>query len=289
MRIFTGNPIRALAVVALVASVGAGCGDDGDDAADPPETSADTESPTTPPDDGTDVDLATFCEAAIGGEAVFLAGPALDAQGNPTPDGLEQFESDIEPFLADLEEHAPAEVAGAVETVVAGVRSAIEGGDASATESPEFFEADSTVDAYVYDRCDLDATEEIVAVNYAFDEVPETVAAGQVGIRLDNQGTEVHEAVLLRIDDDADESVEDLLALPEEEAMELTEFAGVAFAGPGEQGYAVADLDPGRYALVCFIPVGTTSLDGAPGPDGEGAVEAPPHFTEGMATEFLVE
>ena len=33
---------------------------------------------------------------------------------------------------------------------------------------------------------------------------------------------------------------------------------------------------PGEYAMVCFIPVG-------------GAEDGPPHFTQGMVQEFIVE
>jgi hypothetical protein len=48
-------------------------------------------------------------------------------------------------------------------------------------------------------------------------------------------------------------------------------------------------LEPGRYAMVCFIPVGFTpevaAEAAASGTEPEGA----PHFTEGMIAEFTVE
>ena len=90
----------------------------------------------------------------------------------------------------------------------------------------------------------------------------------------------------------------------------------MTFASPGSQGYAVVDLDAGRYGMVCFIPVGTESLDELEGPEGGESPEAtasptgaasptgtasppaggegegdggpPPHFTRGMVAEFSV-
>jgi hypothetical protein len=49
---------------------------------------------------------------------------------------------------------------------------------------------------------------------------------------------------------------------------------GRSFAEPGREGAKVkAQLEPGRYALVCFLPV---------------AGSGPPHFTRGMLREFTV-
>lgn len=72
--------------------------------------------------------------------------------------------------------------------------------------------------------------------------------------------------------------------------MQKTEFAGVAFAGPGSGDITFVDLDPGKYAVVCFIPVGTTDMADLEAGEGDQAEPAgPPHFTQGMVTEFTVE
>lgn len=52
---------------------------------------------------------------------------------------------------------------------------------------------------------------------------------------------------------------------------------------PGEDGYAVVELEPGDYIAACFIPTGTTSEDGPPA--GE---PGPPHALHGMVAEFTV-
>lgn len=48
-----------------------------------------------------------------------------------------------------------------------------------------------------------------------------------------------------------------------------------------EDDYVVADLKPGDYVALCFIPMGMTNTDGPP-PDG------PPHAMQGMVAESTV-
>lgn len=291
---------KVLTVAVVLMLVGASC--TGDDTDESETGGADTGADTSPGE----IDLASFCNGAIQGEAMFQAGPELDEEGNPSAESLEELSGRLEPLLRDLEENAPEEISSDVDTVVEGVRTSLEEGDMDAMATPEIFEADGAIDEYVFDNCELDSTHEIVGVNYAFEDVPENISPGQVGIRLDNQGEDFHEAVIFRIDDETDLSVEELLDLPEEEGQELAEFKGVAFAEPGNQASAVVDLEEGRYAFVCFIPVGATSLEDLEGPGGPEAEESPeagespdgedgdeqegppPHFTQGMFAEFTV-
>lgn len=300
--------LRLLALVMVLALLGAACGggeEEPDDAA------------------GEEIDLVAFCEGAIEGEARFTQGPEVDDQDNPTEESLQQLRDDMAPLIADIEANTPDEISSEVGTVLEGVRTALDTGDPEPLENPAFMEADTALDEYVFENCEFESREEFVAVNYEYQELPETLSAGRIAFRLDNQGSEVHEAVVLRINDGVDLSLEELLDLPEEQGQEMAEFKGVAFAGPGEAGYGVMDLEPGRYGFVCFIPVGTTSMDAlfeeggegegaspgaeatasptgsptaSPSPtgspadgEGEGEGEGPaPHFTEGMFAEVTV-
>lgn len=305
--------------MALLALLGAACGGDdgGGDAG------------------AGDIDLASFCEGAIEGEARFIEGPETDDQDNPTEEGLEQFRNDMEPFIEQIDQNTPEEIESEVDEVLEAVRTAVEEGDQSATESEEFVEAESVLDEYVYDNCDFDAKEEFTAVDYAYQDVPQTMDAGLIALRMQNEGTEVHEAVIFKFAENEQRSIQDLLSLPEDQGEQALEFRTAGFAGPGAVGFAVADLDAGRYAMVCFIPLGTKSLEaleeGGPGegaspeaaaspggtasptspvspttglttpaasptvagspPAGEQQGEGeggPPHFTQGMVTEFRV-
>jgi hypothetical protein len=56
-------------------------------------------------------------------------------------------------------------------------------------------------------------------------------------------------------------TAEELLALPEEELESMVTFLGETFAVPGSPGHTVLDLTPGRYAALCEIPEGTTTLE----------------------------
>ena len=142
---------------------------------------------------------------------------------------------------------------------------------------------------------------EITGIDYAFEGAPETAAAGTRLVFTNGSEKEAHEMVLMRIKDGEERPLKDLLALPQEEAETLTEFQGVAFGFPGEEtmypeGETVLK-DAGRYAIVCFIPVGADpakikeSMEaqqsgGESGPPDMG--DGPPHFTQGMAAEIVV-
>lgn len=142
---------------------------------------------------------------------------------------------------------------------------------------------------------------EITGVDYAFQGAPTEATAGTKLTFVNGSEKEAHEMVLMRINDGEERSLEELLALPEEEAQQVAQFQGVAFAFPGEETmYPEGDTtlaEPGRYAIICFIPVGADVAklkeamaaqqeggEGGPPDMGDG----PPHFTQGMAAEITV-
>jgi hypothetical protein len=147
-------------------------------------------------------------------------------------------------------------------------------GDPSALESPEYASAAAAVGAMVHDDCGAHKAS-VKAVDYKFEGVPEEVDAGLASFKFTNGGGEEHEMVMFRRADGVTESLDELLALPEDQSMSKIEMAGVTFASPGDTSYLSADLQPGTYFLVCFIPVG-------------GGEEGEPHFMHGMKAEFTV-
>ncbi len=109
---------------------------------------------------------------------------------------------------------------------------------------------------------------------YGYENMPGKLAAGEHAFRFTNEGEEPHEMVVVRVDDDTT-SVREVLRRPRDEAMAKLDVVGRSFAEPEQQGTKVeAELGAGRYALVCFLPVGGTG---------------PPHFERGMVREFTVE
>lgn len=175
-------------------------------------------------------------------------------------------------------EAAPEEIAENLEIVVGAIREDGEAAFASA-EVAENFPAIQTFEA---ENCggdgeaasaevDPDATRiDVTATEYAFDFTEP--GAGPVSFVIANEGSEVHEMLLTRFVGEA--TFEDAMAAEDPEAEGLVETIG--FAGPivpgSETVLNVADLEPGRYAIVCLIP----TTDGAS------------HAEKGMVSQFTV-
>lgn len=267
-------PRAVIAALAALALVAAACGDDDDTATDAPD---ETVGDTTDDSDGPDGTTATTADAA--GDFC-VDGPAVDAllaQDEPDPAAVEEA-------LAAAQASAPEDIADDVQVAADAVQEVFETGDFTIFLRPAVADAlvainETYVDDCGYQRLDLTARE------YEFD-APDAAGAGQTSIFLTNEGGEVHEAIVFRIHDDVTETLEELLALPEEEVQTKVTEAGAAFAAPGVTGTGVADLtEPGRYAIVCFVPVGTTAEVLASGEEPQGE----PHAMRGMVAELTVE
>ena len=296
------RPLTALALVAGLTLTATACGGDDDDAADvtaapvataapatapatdapatdapttdapatdapttdaPTSDAPTTEAPTTDP--AGEGDAATFCAAEMEIEA------AVQTEGDPMPA--------VEAALAA----APADVKPALQGVV----DAFSTGD---TESPAFTEPYAEMMEWMKANCGYTSLE-VTTTEYAFAGIPDEVPAGPAIITMTNLGEEFHEVLLMRKNDGVTESFEELLALPEDEAMTKVTMAGAAFGPPGEESHGVANLEPGEYLAICFLPEGATPelMEQMEGPESSLPPEAgPPHFTHGMLFEFTV-
>lgn len=270
------TPIRARSgwsTICLGLAAGAllvGCGGDGDEGdatapADPPAESV----------DGGDVFCDTFL--AVSGDT----GPDVDFESASEEEisaALEAYAEAFLPKLRALEAAAPAGLAEATRAYTGTYEEVLATGDDSAFDDG-FLDAErSLVDAAI-DGCATDVID-VVTTDYAFDGVPPSVEAGRVGLRLTNEGAEVHEALVYRRLAGATEPADALLELPEEEQASKLEFVAVAFVAPGSAGAALLELEPSDYVVACLVPVGTTTTD--------AEVDGPPHTSEGMVAEFTV-
>jgi hypothetical protein len=230
---------------------------------------------------GASADVSAFCESYIETEALISSDPGEDPAA---------WADDATAALTALHEAAPEEISGAVGTIRDALVPAIESGDEEqffdALESDEVGEASQVVDTYLADECGWEVTP-VTAREYVFEGDLDGLQAGINGLAFENSGSEFHEMILFRINDDTTETMEELLALPEEEVGSKVTESGGAFGAPGDSDTLFADLETGRYAIICFLPVGAT-------PDNMEALEsgelddAPPHFAEGMIREFTV-
>jgi hypothetical protein len=188
----------------------------------------------------------------------------------------------LDPLLSASVAAAPAAIAPDVATVVEFIRSSLATG-ADVTSDPDYRVADERVDVFVAGSCGSD-TIEVSGVEYAFENLPTSLAAGRTSFVFTNHGEEIHEMVVFRFDDDVTETIDEILAL-EDDASSKVQFIGSTFGAQGETDTETFDLTPGRYAALCFIPVGTTdatNIDESAEPPG------PPHFAVGMQAEFTV-
>lgn len=141
-----------------------------------------------------------------------------------------------------------------------------------------------------------EGTVTVHAVDFAYQQLPAKVKAGTTFELVNDAPEELHELVAIKLPDDEERSVDELIELPEAEFEQLF-MAGppamVLLAKPGEpQIAAVGDgtlTEPGRYLVACSIPTGADpdellESEGPPPADAGGA----PHFHHGMYGEVTV-
>ncbi|MGH2536013.1 MAG: hypothetical protein ACRDHL_01300 [Candidatus Promineifilaceae bacterium] len=113
----------------------------------------------------------------------------------------------------------------------------------------------------------------IAASEYAFDAL-DSVPAGWTQFELVNNGTELHHAQLIRLEEG--KTIDDVMAaLQSDEVPTWAITAGgpsVAAPGPDNAVSATVNLQPGNYILICFLP------------DAEGV----PHAAKGMVRPLTV-
>lgn len=101
------------------------------------------------------------------------------------------------------------------------------------------------------------------------------LTAGKQTIRVNNKGQQPHELFLARLA--PGKGVDDLLAslAPDApaDAIDWQALGGISALESGDHAYFAVDLEPGRYALVCFAP------------DHDSGA---PHFMMGMAQEIEI-
>jgi plastocyanin len=124
----------------------------------------------------------------------------------------------------------------------------------------------------------------VTGTDYKFNNLPTEVKAGTT-LRFKNEASdEAHMIIVVRKNDDAAKSLEELLKNgTEEEQQSMTTMVGQLEAMPGEEAGGTIEVSkPGEYLALCPIPVGSMQ---SPAPsDGEGM--AP--FLKGMVKVLTV-
>jgi hypothetical protein len=112
----------------------------------------------------------------------------------------------------------------------------------------------------------------VTAANFSFD-APAQIPAGAITFRLVNDGSELHQAQLIKLEDG--KTLKDLgkaMTNPGPPPSWVKWVGGPNGIAPGQESKTTAVLAPGQYAYLCFIP----------SPDGKI------HVSKGMARPFEV-
>jgi hypothetical protein len=257
------NPRRPLAAAALAAallSVTTACGGG---AAPAPAAPA---APTT---------AVASADAACTNLLAMDTTPSPDGgPGGPAPvEAVQEWGTTLVPLLDGALAAAPPELAPSLTALQPYVRAAATEGTEPDFEDPAFTGALTGYETWAHDNCGYQNVD-LVGTDFEFTGAPTTLDAGPVSLLLTNESAagEFHVALLARAKDPA-MTVEQFTATPMEELFGMVDLVpGGAAAAPGQSGGMLADLEPGKYFLLC--PVGD-----------EGEL---PHHLQGMITEITV-
>lgn len=226
-----------------------------------------------PADRKPDSELAAFCEATLKVEEAGRADAGEDV------DAAKAFGATMATEFERLLAVTPASVRSDVETLLAATKGLAETGDGSAFGSSKFAAAARNWHKVGVESCGWNITK-VSLTEYKFDGIPDTMSAGITSFELTNEGSGGHSFAVYRRNDGIDSDFAELLAKPDDAGFgDMTE-VGSGFVEPGEPGFALAELTPGDYLVICSVHVG----------DGDGPPEpgARLHYQEGMQHEFTV-
>ena len=209
-----------------------------------------------------------FCDANFAISTLFN-----QLTGDETAKQLKAFAKKLNPHLTAAQKSAASEIKADVQSAV----KALKTDPSSLFTDDSVGQAGAAIDAWAVENCDYQIVD-VTAADYSFTGVPSELSTGKTVVQMTNTGAEPHVMVVVRKKTDA--TTEEILALPEEEALKQVEEIGSAFAPAGGSGTGYMELKKtGDYIALCPIPQGST--DAA---EGSG----PPHFVEGMVTDFTV-
>jgi hypothetical protein len=216
-----------------------------------------------------------FCDAALKVDKAF----SVIGDKGPTKKQAQALDN----ALSGAESTAPPEIASDVQSIAGIIRSASTSGQ-DPFGNPTFQQNLSAIDQYRYNSCGYQQVP-VTGIEYEFQGLPTTLPAGKTAFQFTDNGAEIHELEVLRIK--GKDSAKKLAGLSEKELSKKAEEVGSTFAMQGQSGYAFADMSkPGRYAVLCHLPVGSTSEQAA---EQAAKKHAKTHAQEGMFATITVE
>jgi hypothetical protein len=179
--------------------------------------------------------------------------------------GVQEDQAALEDAATALEDNAPSDLEEQSTVVADAFR------DGTFFDDPEAQEDGREISEAVYDDCGYEQVD-VTGLDFSFEGIPDEIEAGDVAFQFTNDGGEPHEMAIARINDDTDQTIDEILQLPRREANALITREGGTFAEPGDTDYSITNLESGNYAMLCFVETD----------------EGVPHVVEGMVFPFEV-
>jgi hypothetical protein len=198
---------------------------------------------------------APAAEEAVA-EGVSAACEALAQNARLTADPTSPAYASLLSQRIPLMETVAAEVPEAAEpanSVAAAFQEAIDLNDPMLAQDPNVFADEAALGEWANSSCGYD-TLAVSAEEHEYSGLPDTAAAGSYSIALENKSEDFHMMVIGKLPDTFTGTAEDISTMPVPEVLGMTTemFAG-AHAMNGETGYLMADLSPGKYAVLCPV------------------------------------
>lgn len=232
-----------------------------------------------------------YCQKVLAIETV--AEPEIDFESlSPEQIIAESKKIAADPYLPlarEIQAIAPVAVKADIDVLVAAIERVVQNGDYEGEfAKPEVVKAEASGHAFDLSECGWSKVD-VKAADYSFSGVPSTLKAGPTSFDFTNGGSEQHEMAILKKKAGVTETFDQIFALDEAEGRKKVDYKGGDDGDPGDEGlYAVQNLEPGSYAMVCFLPVGSTPEAVAAAEAAKKEIGGPPHFIRGMKTEFTV-
>ena len=243
-------------------------------AAPGPSTGSDAQTPSGPASEPhAATDIAGACAALVRLDAVPQPGHGPDA---PSAEENKQFGQAALPLVTEAMGKGDDQLAESL-AVLKPIAEAAANQGTPIPDDETVMAALAGYHGWAHSRCGFQNVD-VTAIDYQYQGFPATLKAGPTSIAMKNASTkgEFHVALIVRPKDPAVATVEQLLAIPLPELESAVDMIGSAAAPPGANGGVLLDLKPGRYFMVCPVPIG--------GDEQSGDM----HMTHGMAVAFEV-
>ncbi len=237
----------------------------------------------------TGASLTKYCDSVLAAETKPIAETGGDSQTDKEKLAMVKtsLTEEIRPLADKIVAAAPEEVAPHVAVMAKALGEVEKSGDVAALGKPAVLKAQKAAHAFDLENCEWNE-QSVTATEFAFEGMPSSLDSGTVSFELENTGTEIHDMSIFRKQEGTTKPLLEILALPEADAEKELTFVTSQSAQPGESAYVIAELPPGDYALVCFLPSGSKPNLIEVAQKAKRGLVGIPHYLQGMTAEFTV-